>query len=287
MPGTAELLADAVRELGADRDRAAAQREAQILLGLVLEKSRAWLAAHGDEPVTAEAAAKFISLVRRRTRGEPIAYLVGTREFHGIEFRVTPDVLIPRPETELLVDAALERLPAQAACEVLDLGTGSGCVAISLAAERQLARVMACDRSRAALNVASQNALRCGVRVEFRESDWFGAWAGRRFDLIVANPPYIAAGDRHLSQGDLRFEPQIALSVGSDGLSAIREIVAEAPWHLHAGGWLIFEHGYDQAAACIKLMREAEFSDLFALQDLAGLPRICGGRLLTAKTLNR
>jgi release factor glutamine methyltransferase len=286
-PRTETLLAEAVRELETDRNRGEAQREARILLGFVLGKSRAWLAAHGDDAVAEDAAARFTVLVQRRVRGEPIAYLVGRKEFRSLEFRVTPDVLIPRPETELLVEAALERLPDHAPCEILDLGTGSGCIAIALAAEHKLAKVAASDRSQAALNVARDNAQRIGVRVEFRESDWFEAWTGRRFDLILANPPYVAAGDRHLSQGDLRFEPQIALSAGADGLSDIRKIVADAPRHLHAGGWLIFEHGFDQAAACRKLMQDAEFSEVFALQDLAGVPRICGGRLLTAKTPNR
>lgn len=253
----------------------------------MLGVSRAWLIAHREDKVEAAPAATFAAQLARRARGEPIAYLVGQREFYGRGFRVTPDVLIPRPETELLIDAALSRLPAEADCEVLDLGTGSGCIAVTLALERSRARVCASDISVSALAVARENARQLGADVEFLESDWFQRLPNRRFDLMVSNPPYVASGDPHLGQGDLRFEPQHALSAGADGLADIRRIVGEAPAHLHNGGWLILEHGHDQAPACRQLMIKAGFTDVFDMRDLAGLPRICGGRLLTGKTPTR
>lgn len=281
------MLADAARKLGVDRAREEALREAQILLGFVLGVSRAWLIAHLEAKVEAASAATFAAQLARRARGEPIAYLVGQREFYGRAFRVTPDVLIPRPETELLIDAALSRLPAEAVCDVLDLGTGSGCIAVTLALERGRARVCACDLSVSALAVAGANARQLGAGVEFLKSDWFQCLPNRRFDLIVSNPPYVASGDPHLGQGDLRFEPQFALSAGADGLADIRRIVGEALDHLHNGGWLILEHGHDQAPACRQLMINAGFTDVFDMRDLAGLPRICGGQLLTGKTPTR
>ncbi|MFN0038321.1 MAG: peptide chain release factor N(5)-glutamine methyltransferase [Burkholderiales bacterium] len=282
-----QLLADAARELGMNRAREEALREGQILLGFVLGVSRAWLIAHRQDKVDAAPAAAFAAQLVRRARGEPVAYLVGQREFYGRAFQVTPDVLIPRPETELLIDAALSRLPAEADCDVLDLGTGSGCIAVTLSLERDRARVCACDLSVSALAVAEGNARQLGAGVEFLESDWFQRLPNRRFDLIVANPPYIASGDPHLGQGDLRFEPQFALSAGADGLADIRRIVGEALDHLHDGGWLILEHGHEQSPACRQMMIKAGFTDVFDMRDLAGLPRICGGRLLTGKTPTR
>lgn len=264
-----------------------AKREAQILLGHALGVSRAWLSAHGDDVAQARAATVFRDLVRRRRAGEPVAYLVGMREFYGLDFRVSPDVLIPRADTETLIDAALEILTPPAGLEVLDLGTGNGCVAITIAHERSAARVTAVDVSVAALNVARENAVAIGVDVEFVRGTWFEPLAGRRFDLIVSNPPYVAAGDPHLQQGDLRFEPAAALVSGVDGLTDIRTIVAGAPAFLRAGGWLLFEHGYDQAGVCRDLLYDAGFAEVIGRADIAGLPRVAGGRLLTRKSPNR
>ena len=268
-------------------DPVEARREAQILLGHVLGASRAWLAAHGDEPATAASAAIFRELVQRRRAGEPVAYLLGRREFYGLDFRVTPDVLIPRADTETLIDAALEKLTLHASASVLDLGTGSGCVAITIAHERPAAHVTAVEVSTAALAIARENAETIGVDVEFVQATWFDGLAGRRFDLIVSNPPYVAQGDAHLQQGDLRFEPVAALASGKDGLDDIRIIVAAAPAYLHAGGWLLFEHGYDQAGASRDLLLNAGFGELISRADIAGLPRVAGGRLLTSKSPNR
>ncbi|HKB84376.1 MAG TPA: peptide chain release factor N(5)-glutamine methyltransferase, partial [Burkholderiales bacterium] len=248
---------------------------------------RAWLSAHGDDVAQVRATAVFRDLVRRRRAGEPVAYLVGRREFYGLDFRVSPDVLIPRADTETLIDAALEILTPPAGLEVLDLGTGNGCVAITIAHERSAARVTAVDVSVAALNVARENAVAIGVDVEFVRGTWFEPLAGRRFDLIVSNPPYVAAGDPHLQQGDLRFEPAAALASGVDGLTDIRTIVAGAPAFLRAGGWLLFEHGYDQAGVCRDLLYDAGFAEVIGRADIAGLPRVAGGRLLTRKSPNR
>jgi release factor glutamine methyltransferase len=262
-------------------DAAEGRREAQVLLGYVLGVSRAWLSAHGEERTDPSAAAVFRDLVRRRKTGEPVAYLIGRREFYGIDFQVTPDVLIPRADTETLVDAALEKLIPGASHDVLDLGTGSGCVAIAIARERPAARVTAVEVSTAALSIARDNAAAVGVQVQFVRGRWFETLAQNRFDLIVSNPPYVATGDPHLRQGDLRFEPATALTAGADGLNDIRAIVAGAAGHLKAGGWLLFEHGYDQAAICRDLLRDAGFGELVSRADLAGRQRVAGGRLLT------
>ncbi len=277
-PTVDNLLEEAARgPAGAGGER----REAQILLGHVLGVSRAWLAAHGDEKAHPSSVAVFRDLVTRRRAGEPVAYLVGHREFYGLDFQVTPDVLIPRADTETLVDAALEKLAPHASRDVLDLGTGSGCVAIAIARERPAARVTAVELSTPALNVARDNAAAIGVRVEFVHGRWFETLGRNRFDLIVSNPPYVAMGDPHLRQGDLRFEPATALISGEDGLNDIRTIVAGASAHLQEGGWLLFEHGYDQAGPCRDLLLDAGFGELVSRVDLAGLPRVAGGRLLT------
>lgn len=251
--------------------------EARRLLRRALGVSYAELAAHPDRPLTAEESERFDVLVARRAQGEPVAYLLGEAEFYSLEFRVTPDVLIPRPETELLVDIALEKMVGRA-CRVLDLGTGSGCVAVTLAKHLPQAQVTAVDVSPAALEVARSNAARHGAALRLVQGDWFSALNDERFDLIVSNPPYVAERDEHLAQGDLRFEPRHALASGHDGLDAIRRIVAVAPRHLEPGGWLFFEHGYDQAAAVEALLAQAGFVQIEHRADLAGIPRVAGGR---------
>jgi len=243
---------------------------------------RAWLIAHADDAVQAAAAAAFAALAERRRQGEPIAYLLGEREFFGLDFRVTPAVLIPRPETELLVELALARIPADAPWRVLDLGTGSGAIAVTLAKQRPQARVTAVDLDYAALSVARANAGRHKVKVRFFCGDWFGALSGERFDLIVANPPYVAAADPHLGQGDVRFEPQRALVGGADGLDCIRAICASAGAHLGPGAWLLLEHGYDQAEACRALLEAQGLAEVQSWPDLAGTARVSGGRAAAA-----
>ena len=254
--------------------------EARLLLGHVLSRGPAWLYAHGDDALPAEAAERFRQLAARRVAGEPVAYLVGQRGFWTLELAVTPDTLVPRPETELLVEQALARLdPAQPA-RVADLGTGSGAIALAIASERPLAAVVATDRSEAALDVARRNAVDNGLgqRVEFRAGDWFAPLAGERFDLVASNPPYIAEGDPHLAQGDLRYEPPTALSSGPDGLDAIRAIVRAAPGHLVPGGWLLLEHGHDQGPAVRALLDAAGFEAVATVPDLEGRDRVGLGR---------
>jgi release factor glutamine methyltransferase len=252
--------------------------EARLLLRHVLGVGTAWLEAHRDDALSPDAREAFAVLVERRACGEPIAYLLGFREFYGREFSVTPATLIPRPETELLVEVARGKLGAHAAPTIADLGTGSGCIAITLALELPQALVAAADVSAAALAVARANATLLEADVAFFESDWLAAFVGRRFDCIVSNPPYVAAGDPHLEQGDLRFEPECALHCGEDGLDAIRRIVADTPRHLQPGGWLFLEHGYDQAVALRELLVAAGFGDIEQHRDLAGIVRVSGGR---------
>jgi release factor glutamine methyltransferase len=276
----AALLDEGAARIAAGTADGDARRDAQVLMGHALGVSRAWLAAHAADAADPRGAERFLALAQERGRGKPVAYLVGRREFRGLEFQVSEAVLIPRPETELLVDAALQRLPAGESRTVLDLGTGSGCIALSIARERPAARVTALDASPAALEVARGNARALRVDAEFLQGDWYVPVAGRRFDLIVSNPPYVAEGDPHLARGDLRFEPGRALAAGADGLRDIRRIVASAPDHLHPGGWLLLEHGHDQGGACEDLLRDAGFAELLRLADLAGLPRVAGGRLV-------
>lgn len=253
--------------------------EARILLGHALGLSRVQLITRSEHVLTAQEALRLENLLSRRLAGEPVAYLIGEREFYGLPFAVTPDVLIPRPETELLVELAIEKLPPGG--RVLDLGTGSGAIAVALARHRPDAQVSALDASAAALELARRNAQRNGVQIEFLRSDWYanlGHMKDTSFDLVVSNPPYIVAGDRHLSQGDLRFEPLDALTDHDDGLSALRAIVAGAPAHLAPGGWLLMEHGYDQAGAVRGLLDEAGFDQVQSWHDLAGIERASGGR---------
>lgn len=258
-------------------DFTTARIEVQMLLQHVLGVSRAYLIAHADDILDGEKLTDYHALLQRRLAGEPLAYVLGEREFFGLDFKVTPATLIPRPDTELLVELALQRIPQRG--RVLDLGTGSGAIALSVAHSRPDAEVTAVDASIEALDVARDNARRLNIgNARFMQSDWFSALAGERFDLIVSNPPYIADADAHLSQGDLRFEPRTALASGADGLDDIRRIVAGAKAHLNPGGWLLFEHGYDQAERVREMLSTSGYAEVFSAHDLAGIERVSGGR---------
>ena len=282
MTSVRDLLARGSRTLSCDeRNASSARDEASLLLAHTLNASRAWLVAHGVDAVDEEQAATFDAMIARRARGEPVAYLTGTRGFHALELHVTPDVLIPRPETELLVELALQRIPVETECRIADLGTGSGAVALAIAHVRPLARVTATDASEAALDVARHNAQRLGLRnVEFAQGNWCAALGDARdFDLIVSNPPYIAENDPHLREGDLRFEPPAALASGAEGLDAIRTIVLDAHKQLRTGGWLLFEHGRDQGEAVRVLLTQSGYGEVFTARDLEGRERVSGGRV--------
>ncbi|MFN9732135.1 MAG: peptide chain release factor N(5)-glutamine methyltransferase [Pseudomonadota bacterium] len=271
----AALMRGAAARLGGDTSRA----DAELLLAHALGCDRAWLFAHADEPCAPDAATRFESLVARRAAGEPVAYLTGRRGFWTLDLEVGPGVLVPRPETELLVEFALVRIAHSAPAVVLDLGTGSGAIALAVAAERPQAAVVAVDASAEALTSARANAARLGLsRVVFAHGDWFAPVAGRRFDLVLANPPYIPERDPHLTRGDLRFEPRVALAAGADGLDAIRRIAAAAPAHLAAGGWIAIEHGFDQAPAARTLLADAGLREVASIIDLAGHERITHAR---------
>jgi release factor glutamine methyltransferase len=252
--------------------------DAQVLLAHALRRDRAWLAAHRDDALSREDADTFFALAKRRREGEPVAYLTGVREFWGLSLAVTPDVLIPRPETETLVELSLSWLPAEGALRVLDLGTGSGAIALALARERPQCAVVATDTSAAALDLARANAERLAIGCEFVQSDWYADVGSAPFDVIVSNPPYVAAGDPHLTEGDVRFEPPHALVAGDDGLHALRTIVAGAPARLAPNGALIVEHGYNQSEVVQELFRAAGFAQMTSRRDLAGIPRVVGGR---------
>ncbi|RFP24335.1 peptide chain release factor N(5)-glutamine methyltransferase [Duganella sp. BJB488] len=249
----------------------------RVLLCHALGLSRVSLITQSERELDAEQAARFAALVQRRLAGEPVAYIVGQREFFGLPFEVNGAVLIPRPDTELLVELTLDRLPPQG--RVLDMGTGSGAIAVALAHTRRDAAVTALDVSPDALAVARRNAAANGVQVNFLQSDWYAALQGQPpFDVIASNPPYIASGDRHLSEGDLRYEPPGALTDHADGLSALRIIVAGAAEHLKPQGWLLMEHGYDQAAAVRQLLTDQGYNEVQSWADLAGIERVTGAR---------
>ncbi|HIE5651875.1 TPA: peptide chain release factor N(5)-glutamine methyltransferase, partial [Stenotrophomonas maltophilia] len=276
-PSLRQVVADASARLGGID----ARHEAELLLLHVLERPRSWLFAHATDPLPATAQAAFEALLARRAAGEPVAYLTGRRGFWTLDLRVDAATLIPRPETELLVELALERLPSDRPLSVADLGTGSGAIALALASERPLAQVLATDASPGALAMAARNAAHHELRnVRFAEGgqDWYAPLQGARFALIASNPPYIASEDPHLQQGDLRFEPASALASGIDGLDDIRRIVAGAPEHLQPAGWLLVEHGWDQGAAIRTLFDAAGFADVQTQQDLEQRDRVTLGR---------
>ncbi|WP_329848835.1 peptide chain release factor N(5)-glutamine methyltransferase [Stenotrophomonas sepilia] len=276
-PTLRQVVADASARLGG----VDARHEAEMLLLHVLERPRSWLFAHATDPLAANDQAAFEALLARRVAGEPIAYLTGRRGFWTLDLEVDPATLIPRPETELLVELALERLPPDQALQLADLGTGSGAIALALASERPRAQVLATDASRGALAVAARNAARHELdNVRFAEGghDWYAPLQGVRFDLIASNPPYIASNDPHLEQGDLRFEPSTALASGMDGLDDIRRIVDGGQAHLRPGGWLLIEHGWDQGAAIRALFEATGFAEVQTVQDLEQRDRITLGR---------
>jgi release factor glutamine methyltransferase len=253
-----------------------AASEARSLLAFALDTTRESLIAQPQRQVTASAAARFRDLCAKRLAGEPIAYLLGEREFFGRSFRVDRSVLIPRPETECLVEAALQALKGLDRPSVLDLGTGSGCIAITLALERPDADVSATDVSEPSLELARTNAAALGARVAFVHADWYVP-NGRRFDLVVSNPPYVAADDPHLAE--LGYEPREALTDGGDGLACLRQIIGQAPAHLSSRGALLVEHGFDQGGAVRAMMIESGFGSVRTLADLAGVERVCYARL--------
>jgi release factor glutamine methyltransferase len=253
--------------------------DAQWLLAHVLGRSPTWLYVHADDAVDADVAARFESLVERRHAGEPVAYLTGRRGFWTLDLQVTPDTLIPRAETELLVELALARLPSDRILQVADLGTGSGAIALALARERPRAQVLATDASAVALEVARANAAALDIaNIAFACGDWCAPLNGQLFDVIASNPPYIAAGDPHLALGDLRHEPPTALASGADGLDAIRAIVVAAPSYLVPGGWLLLEHGLAQGAAVRALLQREGFAEVRTDRDLEGRERVSSGR---------
>ena len=281
----AAALAEA-RALGIER------LDAQLLLSHVAARPRTWVLAHDDAELDADVEAIWRRLAARRSQGEPLAYLLGAKEFHSLMLHVDASVLVPRAETELLVDRALEILRVRYGSgtnprgvehdprvnpRVLDLGTGSGAIALALKAAWPAARVCASDQSAAALDVARANAHRLGLDVEFRTGSWWTPWSGKRFDFVLSNPPYVADGDPHLAA--LSHEPVLALTAGRDGLEALRAIIGGAAAHLERSGWLWLEHGFEQADAVQALLHAAGFSEVETRRDLAGQPRCSGGRL--------
>jgi release factor glutamine methyltransferase len=263
------------------------RRDIAVLLGHVLHRNRAWLIAHDDHALAADESARWREAAMRRADGEPVAYIVGCKEFHGLPLRVSPAVLVPRPETEILVDLAIgaidELSGSKRPIRLLDLGTGSGAIALACKSARRDTEVHASDASEAALAVARANAVEHGLDVEFRLGSWWEPWIGERFDLAFCNPPYVADEDPHLAL--LQHEPRAALVGGSSGLAALKEVVRDAAVHLVPGGQLWLEHGCDQAEAVARLLSVAGFSGIAIHRDLAGLPRCTGGVLESGSTL--
>lgn len=275
MPHIDATVADALRAAANRIDRI----DAELLLLHVMERERIWLFTHDSDVLDHENAAAFDALIARREAGEPVAYLIGTRGFWTLDLTVTPDTLIPRPETERLVELALDRIPLNTAARIVDLGTGSGAIALAIARERPHCRVIATDASETALVVARRNAERNSiVNIAFRAGSWFAPVQGERFDLVVSNPPYIESDDPHLQQGDLLFEPATALAAGPDGLDDLRVIATEAASHLTQRGWLLVEHGWNQGEAVRDLFTAGGLTEVHTATDLEGRDRITLGR---------
>jgi release factor glutamine methyltransferase len=274
MSTVAEALRSGARSLDSSSD--SPRLDAELLLGKILGLARSGLIAHDRESLVRAHEQAYMDLVERRRQGAPVAYLTGTREFWSLALRVTPAVLVPRPETEVLVELALERLPLDQPSSVLDLGTGSGAIALAIASERPRSRVTGVDISAPALDVAMQNSRELGLsHIDWRWGSWFAAVPGQRFDMIVANPPYIAAADPALEK--LTAEPQIALCDGATGLEALSAIAAGAAAHLHERGWLMMEHGSEQAPDVVRLLERHGFAGISSHLDFSGKPRVTLG----------
>jgi len=276
MTTIATLLREASSRLATETPRL----DAELLLGFLLKKNSAWFLAHGDEDLPLLTEERFTGLLSRRIAGEPIAHLVGSRSFWTLDLAVTADTLIPRPETELLVELAVVKSSKDKKLRILDLGTGTGAIALAIASECRNAEVIAVDKSTAALAVARENAIRNNLQVEFIESDWFSALGSQKFDLIASNPPYIPEQDPHLLQGDVRFEPMAALASGVDGLDDIHLIISQAPQYCLPEAWLMIEHGFDQGEAIRALFSEAGFTNVETVQDLEQRDRVTLGQLV-------
>lgn len=277
MPTIEQALSEAAERLEPLHETA--RLDAEVLLAALLGRDRSHLRAWPERELDADIAARFTQWVKRRAAGEPVAYLLGEREFWSLRLKVTPDTLIPRPDTELLVEVALERVADDAQWTIADLGTGSGAVALAIARERPHCRVLATDRSAEALAVAEENAAALGIgNVRFRTGNWCQALGEDRFQVIVSNPPYVVSGDPHLTAGDARFEPRAALQAGPDGLDAIRIIAFHARHHLEPEGWLLLEHGFEQGQAVRRLLERYRYHEVQTRNDLAGHPRVTLGR---------
>ncbi len=282
----AEVLARARKALAGHGDghNDEAIGDAEVLLRDTLGCTRAWLIAHSDESLPQHMLAPYLKRLRRRAAGQPIAYITGRREFWSLPLNITADVLIPRPDTELLVECALDLLPAHSTGTVCDLGTGSGAVALAIASERPLVHLIATDSSRPALRLARLNARQLAAAgrdhaPQFAAAHWLSAFADDSLDLVVSNPPYVRSNDPHLALGDLRFEPAGALVAGDDGLDDLRAIIEQAPRCLRQGGWIALEHGHDQGCAVRALLGANGFGQLRTHTDLAGHERVCHGQL--------
>ncbi|MDX5151073.1 MAG: peptide chain release factor N(5)-glutamine methyltransferase [Acidiferrobacterales bacterium] len=253
--------------------------DAQVLLAHALERDRTYIIAHARDVLDSENQKQFQQLVAQRIDGAPVAYLTGRQEFWSLPINVTPDTLIPRPETELLVELALEKIPQEKEFQVADIGTGSGAIALAIASERKHSRVVASDSSQEAIRGAQENARQLGIpNIEFTAGSLFEPFVDRKFNLIVSNPPYVPENDPHLLEGDVRFEPRGALAAGPDGLDVIRRLVEDVGRYLLPGGWLLIEHGYDQEASIGELFQQAGFEEIECYRDLAGQPRVTIGR---------
>jgi len=277
-----ECLKQATQQLknSLDLSLAEASVEANLFCQHVLNVNRAWLIAHEKDALTTNQQMALEALIQRRVNGEPIAYILGFREFYGLLLKTTSATLIPRPDTETLVEAALAKIPQDSNFNILDLGTGTGAVALAIASQRPQANVTAVDASKEALKVATENAQTLNLNnVRLLQSDWFAQLKNEKFDVIVSNPPYIAENDEHLKQGDLRFEPITALASGEDGLNDIRRIIQEAPSYLNPNGWLMLEHGYNQAESVAELLKQNGFSQISHAPDLSGTLRVTLGTM--------
>ena len=279
-PSTVEtLLLTARSQLAPVHD--SARLDSELLLAHVLNRSRSWLYTWPEHQPSPAESEQFLQLIEQRQNGTPVAYLTGQCEFWSLTLEVNAATLIPRPETELLVEQALERIPCGAPLKIADLGTGSGAIALSIASERPECRIVATDRCPAALATARRNAEKLGITtISFRGGDWYQPLADERFDIILSNPPYVASNDPHLQQGDLRFEPPTALAAGSDGLDAIRCLINGGQNHLNPAGWLIIEHGFDQGAAVAQIFQQSGYHPVQGYQDLAGQDRITAAQAL-------